>query len=331
MVVAAGSQRALDLIRRADRILIVTHVSPDGDAIGSLLGMGHLVRQLNKTQVTLALDEGAPEKYSFLPGSIEIVGEVDGDFDLILILDCSDDRRGGQVLAHNRRGGVPVVNIDHHVTNTEFGTINLVRLDAAATTQIIYWLAKEWGLDVDPDVALCLLTGLVTDTLCFRTANVTPAVMQDAAGLMAAGADLSTVTQLTVNRKSFDAMRYWGAMLETVQLEDRVVWAVASTAMREQAGYRSNGDASLVSFLATAWEADIAVTLAETDEGEVEISLRAKPDFDVSDVALEMGGGGHPAAAGATIPGPLAAAQERVLSRVKRAHREQLDRRGAAG
>jgi phosphoesterase RecJ-like protein len=323
-VFAADSQQALDLVRQADRILIITHVSPDGDAIGSLLAMGLLVRQLGKEQVTLALDDGVPVKFDFLPGAAQVVTTVDGSYDLILILDCSDDRRGGQVLRDGRRQDVPVINIDHHVTNTSFATVNLVRLDAAATTQIIFWLAQAWRLDVDQSVALCLLTGLVTDTLCFRTANVTPKVMEDAAALMAAGADLIMVTRQTVNRKSYDAIRYWGEMLDTLNLEDRIIWAVASPAMRKRAGYESNGDASLVTFLATAWEADIAFTLAETDKGDVEVSLRAKPGFDVSDVALELGGGGHPAAAGATIDGPLTVAKERVLARVKAAHRDQI-------
>jgi phosphoesterase RecJ-like protein len=322
-VFSADSQQALELIRGANRILIITHISPDGDAIGSLLGMGHLVRQLHKEEVVLALDDGVPEKYGFLPGAADIVRSAEGSFDLILILDCSDDRRGGQVLQSNWLEGIPLINIDHHITNTEFGTINIVRVDAAATAQIIYWLAEAWGLKVDDDVALCLLTGLVTDTLCFRTSNVTPKVMEDAAALMEAGADLSTITRQAVNRKSYEAIRYWGAMLQTVHLEERVIWAVASNGTRQRAGYRSNGDASLVTFLATAWEADIALTLAETDEGRIEVSMRAKPGFDVSGVALELGGGGHPAAAGATVDGPLEEAAERVLARVKRAHREQ--------
>jgi phosphoesterase RecJ-like protein len=322
---AADSQQAFDLVRRADRILIITHIAPDGDAIGSLLAMGHLVRQSDKKQVVLALDDGVPEKYGFLPGSADVVRSAEGPFDLVLILDCSDERRGGQVLRDNWRDGIPLINIDHHITNTEFGTINLVRVDAAAVAQIIYWLAEAWGLKVDQEVALCLLTGLVTDTLCFRTANVTPKVMEDAAALMQAGADLSVVTRQTVNRKSYEAIRYWGAMLDTVHLEDRVIWAVASNGMRERTGYRSNGDASLVTFLATAWEADIALTLTETGEGRVEVSMRAKPGFDVSGVALELGGGGHPAASGATIEGPLSEAAERVLARVKRAHREQAE------
>jgi len=324
-VFAADSQRALDLIRQADRVLIITHISPDGDAIGSLLAMGHLVRQLGRPHVTLALEDGVPEKFDFLPGSADVLKATEGPFDLILIVDCSDDRRGGQVLHDNWRHGTPVINIDHHVTNTKFGTINLVRLDAAATTQIIYWLTEAWELQVDQQVAQYLLTGLVTDTLCFRAANVTPKVMADAAALMKAGADLSTITQQTVNRRSYDAIRYWGAMLDTVQLEDRVIWAVAPVSMRQHVGYRSNGDASLVTFLATAWEADMAVTFAETDAGLVEISLRAKPGLDVSAVALELGGGGHPAAAGATINGPLPEAVRRVITQVKRARHDQFE------
>ena len=149
--------------------------------------------------------------------------------------------------AKNQR--TPVVNIDHHITNTDYGTINIVQPEMAATTQVLLRLIASWGLKLDVSLASCLLTGLVTDTLCFRTSNVTPEVMEVAAELMQAGANLSAITQQTVNRKPFNSVRYWGPLLKNIQLEDRVVWTYASAETRLKAGYRFNGDASVASFL----------------------------------------------------------------------------------
>jgi len=322
---AADSQRALRLSNKAEKILVVTHVAPDGDAIGSLLAMGRILRQLGKSDIVLACDDGTSEKFAFLPGATQVVSSAAGPFDLIISLDCSDETRGGKVFRAARDDGrPPVINIDHHITNTNFGAVNIVLPDTASTTEGLLRLMKDWEVELDADIASCLLTGLVTDTLCFRTANVTPEVMRVAAELMQAGADLSHITSRTVNRKSYDAVRFWGTLLQTIRLDDHVVSVHVSADRRRAAGHRGGGDASVVTFLITAWKADMAASFIETDEGEVEISFRAKPGFDVSGIALELGGGGHAAAAGCTVDGPLKPVVDQVLTMMKKARREQL-------
>jgi bifunctional oligoribonuclease and PAP phosphatase NrnA len=321
------AKQALQLIRQAQHILVVTHVSPDGDAIGSLLAMGNILRRLGKKHVTLACDDPAPEKFAFLPGVERIVqacppSERDA-CDLILALDSSDAARGGEAYLSALREGVQTICIDHHITNTQFADLNIVMVDAAATTEALYRLLPDWGLDLDRDMALCLLTGLVTDTLCFRTANVTSQVMQVAADLMAAGADLSLVTSQTVNRRSIEAVAYWGHLLTTLQLDEHVASVFARANGRQAAGFGIRGDASIVTLLITAVEADMAASFVEQEDGRVEISLRAKPNFDVSEIALSLGGGGHPAAAGCTVAGPLDEAMERVLGLLKTARQTQ--------
>ncbi len=323
-----NSQQALRLIEKADRLLVVTHVVPDGDAIGSLLGLGHALRQLGKADFALACDDGVPEKLTFLPGSEQVTRSVEGSFDLVISVDCSDERRGGQVYrdaVHSANGRPPVINIDHHITNTDFGVVNIVLPDTVSTTEVLLRLMKAWGVKLDVDNAVCLLTGLITDTLCFRTANVTPEVMRVAAELMSAGADLSYITSRTVNRKPYDAVRFWGTLLKSVKLDEGIVSVRVSAEERHAAGNRVAGDASVVSFLVTAWEADVAVSFVETDDGWVEISFRAKRGFDVSEIAFALGGGGHPAAAGCTVDGPLEPVVDRVLTMLKEARRKQLE------
>ncbi len=266
-----------------------------------------------------------------MPGATDVTTSLDSPADLIIIVDCSDERRGGQVyLTAKTRAGdhPPVINIDHHITNTYFGEINLVQPETAATTQVLAHLARAWGVDLDQGLALCLLTGLVTDTLCFRTPNVTPAVMQLVAELMATGVDLAYVTGRTVNRRSFDAIRYWGPLLDTVHLEQGVIWVQATAVDRRAVARELRGDASIVTLLITAWEADMAASFVESDEGPVEASFRARPGFDVANIALQLGGGGHPAASGCTIDGPLDEVVERVVTMMKATRRQQASALG---
>jgi phosphoesterase RecJ-like protein len=327
---AAEGRRALGLISKADKLLVVTHVSPDGDAIGSLLATGRILSFLGKPDVTLACDDGVPLNLTFLPRAASVVQSVAAPFDLVISVDCSDERRGGEayraaVLLQD--GRPPVINIDHHVTNTDFGDINLVLPDTVSTTEVLVRLMKLWGVELETETAVSLLTGLVTDTLCFRTANVTPQVMTIAGDLMEAGAELAHITSRTVNRKSFDAIRYWSTLLKTVELDDGIVSVYVSGDDRRAAGYRVDGDASIVSFLITAWEANMAVSFVEGDDGRVEVSLRAKPGFDVSGLALELGGGGHPTASGCTVDGPLEQVVGQVVAMMKEAQRDQMGRR----
>lgn len=322
-MLAAEYQQTRDLIQQADRLAVVTHIAPDGDAIGSLLALGRVLKAVGKDSVTLACDDRVPPKLTFLPGAGGVVSSVEGEFDLVITVDCSDRRRGGKVLIAAAGDDTPIVNIDHHVTNTHFGRVSIVEPDATSTTEVLYRLFQVWGQKIDEQTAVCLLTGLVTDTLCFRTANVTPAVMSLASVLMEAGADLADITGHTVNRRAFGAIRYWGELLQSVELVGRVVSVHATRQQRQEIGFNGGGDASIASLLSTTWEADMAVSFVEADDGRVEISFRAKPGFDVSVVALELGGGGHPSAAGCTVEAPLHEVRKQVLMMLHQALLEQ--------
>ena len=266
----ADSNQALGMIARADKVLIVTHVSPDGDAIGSLLGLALILERLGKQNVTLACDGGQLPRFDFLPGAPRITESLSPPYDLVITVDCSDARRGGDVYEAafaSGTDGTPTINIDHHITNTEFADVNLVLPSTVSTTEVLYRLMQEWKIELDSEIALCLLTGLVTDTLCFRTANISSQVMLLAGKLMEAGADLTLITSHTVNRKPFDTLRYWGVLLDSLSLDDGVVSVSASAESRLQVGNGIRGDASIVSFLVTAQEADIAVSFVEADDG----------------------------------------------------------------
>ncbi len=297
--------KAAELVATAHDIVIVTHVAPDGDAIGSLLGLAWGLRQLGK-QVIVAVDEGVPAEFLFLPGADEIQASLNGVVtDLVVSVDCADESRMGQVGAVARASGAPLINLDHHGTNTLFGEVNLVDPGTVAAAEGVLDWAARLGISLDLQIASCLLTGLVTDTLCFRTSNVTAIVLSKAQQLMEAGASLSDITQRTVMRKPFSVLRLWSAVMPTIRLEEGVIWAVIDRATRESINYTDMRDGGLVSLLVTADEAFVAAVFRELDDGRVEIGFRSVPGFDVSGVAVALGGGGHPQASGCTVEGPL--------------------------
>ncbi len=257
-----------------------------------------------------------PSRYHFLPLATTFSTQVTAPFDLVVSLDCSDTDRLRDLPHHPDFHNVPLLNIDHHVTNTNFGSVNLVITNVSSTAEIVYQVLNALGMPLDTGMATSLLTGVVTDTRGFRTPNVTPAVIETALRLMQAGASLPAIIQHTLERRDVATIHLWRQALATVQLQDRLIWASISQDMRRQARYEESGDAGLVSFLISADEADVAVVFSEQENGNIEVGMRAKPDYDVSQVAFQLGGGGHKLAAGCTIPGPLTKVQRQVLERL---------------
>ena len=317
----------LNGLRDATRVLAVSHVKPDGDAIGSLLALGHMLGALGKSSV-LSLNDPVPAIYRSLPGADAIVGPQRdaAGFDAVIALDCSSvDRLGrayGAAVAH-----LPLLVIDHHITNDRFGTINWVAPECAATSQMLLLLADALGVTIDQPMAQCLLTGLVTDTLCFRTNNTTAAVLAAGMRLLEAGGNLTTITENILEQRSFNVVRLWGTVLDAAQLEQGVIWVTISLAQFEACG--ANGDdGSLSSLLIRTEGADISATFAEklgeSGAAAVECSFRARKGFDISGVAQQLGGGGHPAAGGCTVPGTLDEATAKVIPLLQQARTNGL-------
>jgi phosphoesterase RecJ-like protein len=298
---------------------------PDGDAIGSLLGLGWALHKLDKEH-TLACADPVPDSFAYLPGSEAIVAHPEGNCDLVISLDCSDLKRLGTAYDQNFLRGVPIINIDHHVTNVGFGSVNWVDPNSAATAQMVLTLIERLEVPLDPTVATCLLNGIVTDTRGFRTPNTTPAVMKAATKLMAAGASLPEITDQVFNRRPLAMLCLWGRALSTTQLDGRIIWTEISQTMKHECGLNSDSDDGLVSFLTSANEADVGIVFTEKDDGTIDVSMRSMPGIDISGVAIRLGGGGHPQAAGCNLSSTLAEARETVLAKLRRSLREQMAR-----
>ncbi len=297
------------LFQRAQRILLVSHIRPDGDAVGSLVGLGLSLQTLGK-DVQMTLADGVPISFRHLVGSNQVMRRPRGPVDLSVVLDCSDLQRTGGVF---NPGEVPGLNIDHHITNLNFARVNLVLPEAVATSAILAEYLPRWNLPINEAVARALLTGLVSDTIGFRTPNVTPHTLRLAAMLVEHGANLADLYNRALVRRSFEAARYWGAGLQSLQREGRMVWGTLTLEDRSRVAYPGNDDADLVNMLATIDECDVCVLMIEQRDNKVKVSWRAQPGIDVSQIALQFGGGGHPAAAGAELSGELMEVRQRVL------------------
>lgn len=302
-------RQAIERFDSAQRVLVVCHLRPDGDAIGSLLGLGLALRSQGK-QVQMISEDGVPPSCRHLEGSQEIRRRSQGDFDLVCVVDSSDPQRVGAAVPE---GAAVDINIDHHPTNTYFARINLVDEQAASTAELIAALLSLWGVEITPDIAAALLTGLVTDTIGFRTSNVTPSTLRLAAELMECGADLATLYRRALVDRSFEAMRLWGAGLSRLERNGRLLWTTLTLDDRNAAQYPGRDDADLINVLSAVEGADISIIFVEQPNGRVKVSWRAQPGFDVSKIAASLGGGGHAAAAGAEVQGGLPEVQAQIL------------------
>jgi phosphoesterase RecJ-like protein len=301
-------------LQQAQSVLAVSHVRPDGDAIGSLLGLGLSLQAAGK-EVQMALADGVPASFRHLAGSDKVRTKAEGDFDLIVTLDCSDlDRVGNALNGYT----IPDLNVDHHPTNLNFARINLVETEAVATAEMLAIHLPGYGFPIPPPAASALLFGVITDTLGFRTSNMTPRALRVAADLMEAGGDLPALYHLGLLRRSYEAARYWGAGLSGLHREGRLVWTELTMADRQAAGYPGRDDADIINVLSSLDGIDIVVVFIEQPNGQVKVSWRSQPGFDVSQIALGFGGGGHKAAAGAEIEGSQEEVQAQVLEATRK-------------
>jgi phosphoesterase RecJ-like protein len=307
------------MVRDASSVVLGTHVNPDGDAIGSILGLGHALRRQGK-QVGLICPSPAPEKFAFLPGYQAVALEWPGwEPDLIVVLDCSDRQRLAYLYKESIFTRVPTLNIDHHVTNERFATVNWVDSSMAATAEMLGTWFVEAGWSLDEPVASCLLTGLHTDSLGFRTTTTSPRTLRLAADLMDAGAVMAAIVERLYDSKPRSLLRLWGMALANMREEGPLVWAAITRDMLAQAGAEDESFNGIVGFMRSTADVEVAVLFSESSDGRIRTEFRSKGRVNVAEIAYRLGGGGHPPAAGCSLPGSLAEAEQIVLAAVRKA------------
>jgi len=304
-----------DRIQAAQRVLVTSHVRPDGDAIGSSLAFALALLDAGK-QVQVVLSDGLPASFKQLPGADMVRTKADGEFDLIVSVDCSDLKRIGEALDGYH---APDIIIDHHVTAEAFGTLNLVEPEAVATASVLMRHMHAWGLAITAPIAANLMTGLVTDTLGSRTSNTSPECLRQAADLLELGVDMSTLYYRSLVRRTFVEAKYWGAGLTSLERADGIIWATLTVADRKASGYTGKDDADLINIVSSIDDAEVAILFVEQNAEKTKISWRGlKPHVDVSQLARQFNGGGHKAASGAELSGSLAEVRERVLEATRK-------------
>ncbi|HET7769451.1 MAG TPA: DHH family phosphoesterase [Chloroflexota bacterium] len=323
---------AVELIRGAERVLICSHRKPDGDAIGSLTGLGFALESLGK-QVTLACADPAPNTLALIPGAQKIVQDLRPlyeskatvaplPWDLGIVVDASSLDRLGALYEDNTElfARLPLVDIDHHVTNDRFGAANVIDARAASATEVLTGLLARLGVKLDVAMASCLLSGLITDSLSFQTESTTGRTLRIAAELVDAGAPLAAIAfQLFRQRPRANAIVYAKA-LGTLQFAfgGRVAWLEVTREMVEAAGPGADSG-GLSGFAGSIQGVEIGFQIEEGADGNVYAGFRSQ-SVDVAALCGELGGGGHVRAAGCSFKAPvtISEARETILEVVAR-------------
>lgn len=318
MTLAPGIAEAFqNTIDGATSVLIGTHLNPDGDALGSALAMSLWLDSIGKPNEVLCHHE-PPANLEFLPGASRIRQTPTKRHDLGVVLDLDSLDRLGNTSCFFAPFEHLVV-IDHHVPHEAPGTLRIVDTDAPATALILSRLLFILGAEITPEIATCLLTGIVTDTGSFRFRNTTAEALAISARLLELGADINLVSEEVFQRKPLSSARLLGFMLERMRIEasDRLCTSVLSFNDFAVTGAKDEDTEGFVNELLSIRTVQIAALFREPKPGKIRVSIRSRGDYDVSAVARAVGGGGHRNAAGCSFDSTVEEALEMVLPRLR--------------
>ena len=301
------AREALQVLKGARFVLMPTHQNVDADGLSSPLALVHALRQLGINAVPLIGDGVVPQNLSFLPGfeSVLVYGQDElPSYDVLCLVDCADRKRLGAFYTDDPdrlNGSVPIVNIDHHVTNDRFGLVNIVESHAASASEVITDVLAVWGSELTRDIAQCLLAGIYGDTLGLRTESTSSRTMRTAADLVDAGAQPGPIVDALFRLKPRSSVCLWERALRNVQWTGSLIWTELTPEEFSACGASPVEAEGLVNFLTGTEGSHVAAILYANDRGW-RVSMRSV-DANVAEIAAEFGGGGHPRAAGCTIVG----------------------------
>lgn len=311
MIDEAEWTRAVEALGSAGEVAIACHVFPDGDALGSMIGLGmHLARLGKKVWMGWGSAQlRVPLQYGFLPGLDRIGGEPPAAPQVFLAVDCATVGRL-ELLQPVFAAATTRIDLDHHATNEGFGTINLVEPTAASSCELAYELIRRMGGMPDREEATCLYTGIVTDTGRFQYSSTSPETLRVAAALRDLGVDHTLVANEIFESAPFGYLHTLGLVLARATLEDGLVWSWLDLA--DLRGTRLDDADDMINLLRAVREADVAVLLKEVEPGRYKGSMRSRASVDVAQIASSFGGGGHARAAGFPAPGNVAETMQAV-------------------
>jgi phosphoesterase RecJ-like protein len=315
--VAAVAPRVWEVVEKSSILTAVTHKDADGDTLGSALAFALTLEPLGKSVPVLS-SPPVPEAWWFLPG-FERVNRRPATADApVFVFDASDPARAG--IYEDAVAQAPVVvNVDHHVTNTGFGSINLVQVDAASTGELLYDLFKAWNLEIPAAAASCLYTTILSDTGGFRHDNTSARALQAAAELVWLGADPVMMARGLFKSRLPSTLRMQGRILQGLHFEfgDRLVWGSISQAQLRDSGATADQADSAIDQLNSVRGQELAILFKEVGPRSTKVSIRSRDQIDAAELAAKFGGGGHRRAAGIELAIPLKEAEARVLAEVR--------------
>ncbi len=310
-------EEVIRLIKENNRFLVLSHVNPEGDAVGSLLGLALALRDMGK-DVTAYLEDPVPEIFRFLPGADTVVHDL-GDqepFQVTFAVDCGQKERLGAGFSGFKEPGL-IVNIDHHATNDRFGDVNVIEPGASATGEMIFDLLKAMGAHITPEVATNLYVAIHTDTGSFRYSSSTADAFIKTGELVRLGADPWEVTTRVYESYPVEKLRLLGLSLSTLEVMNLngagvALMRVTLDMFRKTGGAKEHTD-GFVNFARSIKGVEVAVLFREDGPDRYKVSLRSKGNVDVSLIASAFGGGGHHNAAGFNMEGGFEEIKKRVL------------------
>jgi phosphoesterase RecJ-like protein len=306
-----------------NKILVVTHANPDGDAIGSLIAMGLSLETLNK-KITLYCESLIPAVYRFLPEVHRVVNKIGNlDYDMAVILDCGDLGRVGQAASLVKQ--IPViVNIDHHITNTYFGHLQLIDTSACATAEIVYRLIKQMGLSFGKAVATSIYTGILADTGSFRFSNTNREAFAICQEMVDIGVDPHNIAQHVYGTYSLSRIKLLNLALDSIELSENGKLSIMTLTQKmfDETNTKPEDVDGLINYAQRIEDVEVAALIQEHPNGNensrttnrFHVSLRSDGAFDVAAIAAMFGGGGHSSAAGFSIEETLSNVKSRIFS-----------------
>jgi phosphoesterase RecJ-like protein len=310
-----GLSAVLDVVRRGQRFAVGSHARPDGDAVGSMLACGMMLRQLGKHADLISADP-VPLIYRGLPcaPTIRQTRQLEGDYDAVFLLECDGIQRSRLAGLEGRL----LVNIDHHASGRPFADVNWIDVDACAVAEMVYRLAIAAGADVTPQIAACLYAAVLTDTGSFCYEGTDAHAFELARELVGHGADPAGIAREVYFSNPLSKMLLLGAALSNLRREGRLAWLWVTHDDMTRAGAAEEDCEGIVNYAIGICGVEAAVLLRELPDHRVRLSLRSKGQLDVARIAASFGGGGHLHAGGCTLEGPLRAATEIILETMRR-------------
>ena len=311
----------VDAFPKYNSFLISTHIYPEGDAIGSELGLWYLLSALGKKAV-IRNSDAVPPELAFLPGVGEVKHGVDGisDVEVAVSVDCAGLDRLGRAAVPFQKAPL-TINIDHHLSNEYFGNLNFVDAKASAAAELVFSLFDALGEALSKEAAICLYTGIVVDSGSFRHSCTSARTHELASILLRKGVDLDEITKNLYDTATFGERKLLGLALDGLQsgLDGRIAWCWLKKRMFEITGASELETGDFIDNISNIRGVEVSLLFREFAGTKVKISFRSKGSVDVNKIAGKFGGGGHSRASGCVVNGSCEEVEKAVLEEVRRA------------